>query len=56
MIARGSLSEIETQLIIAADLGYLSSESYDELADIVNTTLALIGGLLRSVRAKLSSH
>ena len=56
VIARGSLSEIETQLMIAADLGYLSSESYDGLADIVNTAFALIGGLLRSVRAKLSSH
>ena len=54
VIARASLSEIETQLIIPKDLGYLSPEKHDELADTADTTFALVGGLLRSVRKKLS--
>jgi len=54
VIARASLSEIETQLIISSDLGYLSGEDYNELEGMVNTTFALVGGL-RSVHGKLSS-
>jgi four helix bundle protein len=50
IIARASLSEIETQLIISTDLRYLSQEVSDQLADTVDTAFALIGGLLRSVR------
>ena len=44
VIARASLSEIETQLILSSDLGYLSGEDYNELEGIVNTTFALVGG------------
>ncbi len=47
-IARGSLNELDTQLLIAKDLGYLNeTEAIDVLIDRV---LALIGGLINSER------
>lgn len=47
-IARGSLNELDTQLLIAKDLGYLTeTETIDALIDRV---LALIGGLINAER------
>ena len=49
-IARGSLSELETQIAISKELGYLSdSEALDELVDRV---FGLIGGLVKAIRAR----
>lgn len=48
-IARGSLSELETQLIIAKRLNYLENETIFEDIDKV---FALLGGLLRSVKTR----
>ena len=53
VIARGSLSEIETQLEIAKQLGYLVEEQ--ETEQQVDQIFALLGGLIRSNKAKLSS-
>ena len=47
-IARGSLSELETQLFIAADLGYMPQD--DASFEMVNRVSKLITGLLRSIR------
>src|SRR5688572_31689285 len=44
-VARGSLSELETQLFIACDLGYMSSE-HPVLA-MVNRVSKLVSGLHR---------
>jgi len=47
-IARGSLNELDIQLLIAKDLGYPNeTEAIDTLIDRV---LALIGGLINSER------
>lgn len=47
-IARGSLNELDTQLLIAKELGYLTeTEAIDAQVDRV---LALIGGLINSER------
>ena len=49
-IARGSLSELETQIVIAMQLGYIDdSESVEKLIDDV---FGLLGGLINSLRVK----
>ncbi len=52
VMARGSLSERETQLLIAKDLGYLGEETARALAERLDSVFSLLGGLLRSLRAK----
>jgi len=46
-IARGSLSELETQLQIAERLGYMKKDS---LSDNIETIFGLLGGLMKSIR------
>ena len=48
-MARGSLSEIDTQLSIAIMLGYVRNEE-DEIEETLDQLFWLIGGLLKSVR------
>ena len=47
MIARGSVSELETQIVIAADLHLLPESSALELGAAASETARLIHGLLR---------
>ena len=47
-LARGSVSELETQLVIAADLGYLPRDH--ELFGQVARVFMLVSGLHRSLR------
>jgi four helix bundle protein len=49
-IARGSLCELETQLLLANDLGYLAECS--GLFDRIERVFGLLGGLMKSVGAK----
>ena len=49
IISRGSLSELETQVLIAKGLGYYHD---DKILDQIDKVFALIGGLLRQVRSK----
>jgi four helix bundle protein len=46
-IARGSLSELETQIIIAARLGYFETEKQDSLLETSGKVGAMLNGLLR---------
>ncbi len=48
--ARGSLLELDTQLAIAADLGYLGKAEYEMLAREAYQILGLINRLLDSLR------
>lgn len=50
-VAKGSLSELETQLLISADLGYL--EQKDVIFDKVEEVSRLISGLHKSLMNKL---
>jgi len=45
--ARGSLSELETQLQIAVRLGYMRKERFPSNID---TIFGLLGGLMKSIR------
>ena len=49
-IARGSLSEIDTQVTIAKKLGYIGND--EEIQQALDRLFGLIGGLLKSVRTK----
>jgi four helix bundle protein len=48
VIARGSLMEIEAQLVIAADLEYLTSDRAEALIEQTLEVVRLLNGLIRS--------
>ncbi len=49
-MARGSLSELETQLLIAHDLGFISEN--EDLSAQLDELFGLLGGLINSLRDK----
>lgn len=49
--ARGSLFELETQLIIAKELGYLDLEMGAETADLLTRVAQLLNALISSLRS-----
>jgi four helix bundle protein len=53
--ARGSLLEIETQLIVATRLGHLASKDTDTLLERTTEVGKLINGLLRSLKRSYSN-
>jgi len=46
-VARGSLSELETQVLIAKSIGYLEKER--ELLEMIEKIFGLLGGLINSI-------
>jgi four helix bundle protein len=46
-IAKGSLAEVEAQLIVAADQGYISPQQLETLRELATTTRRLVAGLMR---------
>ena len=52
MIARGSLSELETLIIISSKVGYIGQEQEIEAMDKIDHIGGLLNGLITSVRAK----
>ena len=53
-ISSGSMSEIETQLILSFNLGYISQENYDELSEIITSVWKQLNALISSVKKRLS--
>lgn len=51
-IARGSLSELDTQLEICLRLGYLEKENYERIVVKLETISKMLNGLIASVRRK----
>jgi four helix bundle protein len=51
-LARGSLLELDTQLAIAFDLGYLNEDAFSELDGEVYQVLGLLNRLIESIRNK----
>lgn len=49
-VANGSATEIQNQLLIARDVGYLSQEDFQEVADQTVTVRKLLNGLMTSIR------
>jgi len=52
-IATGSLSELETQIIIAHNLGYLNNDQKQDMETIFSNIFKLLSGLIQSIRKKL---
>ena len=52
LIARGSLLELETEAILAADLEYASQEEADKILARVTATVRPLNGLIRHYTAK----
>ena len=50
-IARGSIAEFDTQVIISNQLGYLSNETTNDLKDKIAIVNKLNNGLIRSLKA-----
>ena len=48
VIARGSLSELDTQLLLARDLGFTPAQP--ELESLIDRVFGLLGGLLNSLQ------
>lgn len=51
-IARGSLMELETQLLIARNLGYLRDPNLNLLFDLASEVGRLLNGLMNSLRRR----
>ena len=49
-IARGSLSELETQVMISHELGYLQTEK--EVLNLINQIYAKLSALITSIRSR----
>ena len=52
-IARGSLSELETQVILTTDFGY--QENNEPLLSRIDRTFSLLGGLINSIQNKVAN-
>ena len=50
-IARGSLSELETQVMISKELGYIRDDK--EVLELMNELYAKINALITSIKAKV---
>lgn len=46
-IACGSLTELQNQLLIARDVGYLSNEKFHEIANLTIEVQRIVGGLIK---------
>ncbi len=55
-IAYGSLAELETQLQLAADLGYLTNEVLNEPLTEIDEIGRMINGLIKKLEDKLNSE
>ncbi len=53
--ARGSLCEVETQIVIATNLGYIAPDRRDVLSDRVAELGRILNGLIASLQKKTMS-
>ena len=51
-MARGSMYEVETQLIIARELGFVDDEKYEYTEGAIDEAGRVLGGLIRSIEKK----
>ena len=53
-ISSGSMSEIETQLLLSLNLGYVSQEDFDELSEKITSLWKQLNALISSLKKRLS--
>ena len=54
-MSRGSLSEIDTQLLLCVSLDFLASDLHERLIERVNECGRILAALIRSLEAKLAT-
>lgn len=53
-ISSGSMSEVETQLLLGLNLGYIGQEKYNELSEIVTSVWKQLNSLISSIKKRLT--
>ena len=53
--SRGSIKEIQTQLIIAKNLGYITSEKFEAVTGMSEEAGKIIHGLIKSIERKIKT-
>lgn len=53
-IAKGSVAEVETQLILCVDLGYLDSDDIVEAIKLYNEILRMLGTLIVRIEQRIN--
>jgi four helix bundle protein len=48
-IAKGSLGELDTYLLLARDIGYMKSEDFDHMNTMRHETIKMLQGLIKSL-------
>lgn len=51
-MAKGSLTELQNQLLVAKDVGYLNQEDFNQIAEQTIKVFKLLNGLIKSCFAK----
>jgi four helix bundle protein len=46
-LAKGSVGELKSQLYVAADVGLLSQDQFNELYSLANDTARMVAGFMR---------
>ncbi len=54
-MSSGSMSEVETQLLLSLNLGYVGQEMFDELSEKVTTVWKQLNALISSIKKKMAS-
>ncbi len=52
-ISSGSLSEIETQLMLSFNLGYISKKEFDESSEFITSVWKQLNALIRTVKKRM---
>lgn len=52
MIARGSLAELYTQLVISVEVGYLDKNTFQTIENSINEIGMMVNGLRKSLTTK----
>ncbi len=55
-IAKGSAAEVQAQLYVALDAGYIKQEQFKGLYDLAGDTGRLIGGFIRYLKTRDSQQ
>jgi four helix bundle protein len=54
-VSSGSMSEVETQLMLSLNLGYINQEKYNELAEAISSIWKQLNALISSIKKRLPS-
>ena len=54
-VARGSLFEVDTQLLIAQRMGYLDQSDYQQVEDKLAETGRVLAGLIKSIESRIAN-